>query len=255
MSPRMLLTCLCSEPYRIIRLATLIIVTCTIVDTLLVLQLGIRYFKASAPLDVDSLEFRSPYIGFDNLYRNKSRSTQSGPIFNLGRALWQVSSAEPNKVFPQWPDSWMSPDGLVPLDDRRVLVNEKTSTIAQFRVQDYGMEKCRITLAIPARSEVDAPQATISGLAESVELDVWMLSTEKRIKAHKLSWKTKPPRGKHLGTLVATPGTTQELPGYACASGSLQTIEVTCSTPGCLLDINVADRKFFGLFLKQYQTI
>ncbi|TFY66320.1 hypothetical protein EVG20_g4769 [Dentipellis fragilis] len=237
--------------YRIIRLATLIIVVCTVIDSLLFLQLGLRYWKASTPVDPDSLELRNPYIGFDDLYRNKSRTSPHGPIFNLGRALMQVSSAEPNKVFPQWPDSWMSPDGLVPMGDRHLLI----STIAQFRVRDYGMGNCSFTLEIPAKGDVDAPQATISGTGESVQLDIWLLSTERRLKFHELSWKTKPARQKHLGTWTASPGTSQYLPGYACTSGSYQTVEVTCSTPGCLLDMNVKDRKRFGLFLKQYQTI
>jgi hypothetical protein len=41
-----------------------------------------------------------------------------------------VSSAEPDKVYPQWPVSYLAPYGTVPYNDRRLLVEPEVGLLS-----------------------------------------------------------------------------------------------------------------------------
>jgi hypothetical protein len=106
-----------------------VIVFCTVLDSILLFTLGYRYVKVTlSPVDPAKLEAPSTYINFDLLYRNGTKtSAQFPPIQALPRALAQVSAREPDMVYPQWPVSFLAPYGSVPYNDRRLLVDSEVT--------------------------------------------------------------------------------------------------------------------------------
>jgi hypothetical protein len=113
----------------LLRFGFFIIAVCTVLDCLLFVALGYRYAKIVLyPVDPAKLETPSTYINFDLLYRNGTKtSSQFPPIRALPRALAQVSSKEPDRVYPQWPVSFLAPYGSVPQNDRRLLVDPEVN--------------------------------------------------------------------------------------------------------------------------------
>lgn len=107
----------------------------------------------------------------------------------------------------------------------------QTSTIAQFHVMDYGMENCSITFTVPNRGTTDTSPILKQDGTDStspVQLDVWALSLNKKLRWREISWSSKPPRTRHLGVLSLSYGTTQQLPGFSCLSTTYQTFELSC---------------------------
>lgn len=305
-----------------IRYSVYIILICTLFDALIVSYIAFQYVhlqkQSATSSSSDELELRSTYVNFDRLYgldggQQLLKPAPHEPIVNLPRAWAQVSRAEPEKVFEMWPESWMSEHGLIPNDDRRFWVTPKVgaftfllvwrhdwitsphgtgfffgqiSTISQFRVIDYGMENCSITVAIPALTSSSlksfSPSSAMSDSASSpnVHLEIYILKATSKLDLSTLSWKTKPARSTHLGTLVATPGTTAELSSaFECKRGTYVTVEVTCpdEDKDCMVEVvndapeAIGEMPFIpllvisaltdimvspqGLYMKQYQTL
>ncbi|KAF7348572.1 hypothetical protein MVEN_01374800 [Mycena venus] len=163
-----------------------------------------------------------------------------------------VDSSHPSRVFAQWSETWATPHGIVPINDRRLLVTEMASTVAQFRILDFGMEHCVITLAVPFQN-LTAPTARFDLQQQS--LDVWLLKANGKLNFQELSWKTKPNRDHLLGHFSTTSGTTQELAGFPCVSGTYLTIELACQIPGCFFESVATQKNAIGVYLKQHQTI
>jgi hypothetical protein len=115
----------------LLRFGFFVIAACTVLDCILFVALGYRYAKIVLfPVDPAKLETRSSYINFDLLYRNGTKtSSQFPPIRALPRALAQVSSKEPDRVYSQWPVSFLAPYGSVPQNDRRLLVDPEVNLL------------------------------------------------------------------------------------------------------------------------------
>ncbi|KAJ7914874.1 hypothetical protein B0H13DRAFT_2001459 [Mycena leptocephala] len=238
---------------RLVRIATIIIVLCTVIDMLLLLYLGIQHHSANrrAGHEEEDLEIRSPYVNLAELYSQTSlKSSKHDPIINHARAFVQISSTEPHKVFP--PYGLMRPiaDGMVPEYQRRLLVTPTISTVAQFRVADFGMENCSLSITVPPRTD-----STDLMSEEPATLDIWSLPVNKKMDMQKLSWATRPTGGTFFGSLPVSFGETHRLPGYQCLSGSYHTFEFRCSTPGCKIDVMGNGDNASGLYMTQYQTI
>jgi len=112
-----------------LRCGFIIIAICTALDGVLFLALVYRYARSVLfPVDPAKLETPSTYINFDLLYRNGTKTGSRFPTIQaLPRVLAQVSSREPDKVYPQWPVSFSAPYGSVPRNDRRLLVDPEVS--------------------------------------------------------------------------------------------------------------------------------
>lgn len=109
------------------------------------------------------------------------------------------------------------------------------STIAQFRVLDFGMENCSLVVTVPPRNKSNA---ILSGpLDGTALLDVWALSVERKLKMHKLSWATRPQSRTFLGSHPISFNATHKLPSFSCSSGTYQTFEFSCSVPECHIDL------------------
>ncbi|KAJ6570243.1 hypothetical protein DFH09DRAFT_917641 [Mycena vulgaris] len=186
---------------------------------------------------------RSPYVNLAELYSQTSlKSSKHDPIVNHARAFVQISSTEPRKIFPPYGLMRPTPDGMVPEYHRHLVVTPTISTVAQFRVADFGMENCSLSITVPPRNESDGRITD-----EPATLDIWSLPVMKKLDMQKLSWATRPIGGTFFGSLPVSFGETRRLPGYRCPSGSYQTFEFKCSTPGCKIDIMGSGDQASGL--------
>ncbi|KAI0053243.1 hypothetical protein FA95DRAFT_1552757 [Auriscalpium vulgare] len=231
---------------RIIRCSLTIVCVCAVLDVALVLRIASHrqpeIFCTEEPRrDWSTLEYISSYIGFDRLYPNNSIPPvlASRPIVNHALIFGRVWSNKPSKVFSYWQDLRLESHRMTygPNIERRFLVDPETSTIAQFRAKDYGMERCALVLDIPAYNHTLDASTVSSSTGSSASIDVWALSVEEALQYHTLSWQTKPPRKAYVGSLAAAFGMRVELPAFECPRGSYQTFEYTCSDPACEVDV------------------
>jgi hypothetical protein len=105
-----------------------------------------------------------------------------------------VSTAEPDKVYPQWPVSFLAAYGTVRYNDRRLLVDPEVgslivtatqiNTLIQFRALDYGMESCSLALHLPEYGSESMMEITRVG---SSTIDVWSLALDDNIDLQGLS--------------------------------------------------------------------
>jgi len=196
------------------------------------------------------LEFRSPYRGLDDLYSSgETNSSKHDPIENVPRVAALVNSEDPVKVYPLDEHRWLSAYGTVTPLDRHLRVSATMHTILQFRVMDYGMERCALALRLPSRSDSDKP--------DTVSLDLCALDVPRQLDPHTLSWSTRPPCRSVVGTLRGSGGEEVRLPEFSCKWGSLYTYEVSCAPESPLCDVDVwADRNgTWGVFMYQFQTV
>ncbi|KAF9000121.1 hypothetical protein BDQ17DRAFT_1245790 [Cyathus striatus] len=122
-------------------------------------------------------------------------------------------------------------EGIVYPDDRHFIFSSETTTVAQFRSQDYGMERCTLTINLTDYLFSQRP----------LSVDVWELDSSTEISRYIPSaWATAPQRRKIFGTFEADDNS--ELPWisneFSCPSGSLMTFEFGCSSkiPECQID-------------------
>ena len=111
------------------------------------------------------------------------------------------------------------------------------NTIAQFRVLDFGMEMCRITVQVSSRNE---SQNILKGSREnSVSLDLWNLEINGPLNPGTLSWSTRPLNKIFLETLLVKYGSTVQTAPFPCTALQYYAFEVTCSAtfPTCETDI------------------
>ena len=122
----------------LLRIGFFVIAICTALDGILFLALGYRYARSVLfHIDPTKLETPSTYINFDLLYPNGTKTDSRFPMIQaLPRALAQVSSREPDKVYPQWPVSFLAPYGSVPYNDRRLLVDPEVSELGRVRASE-----------------------------------------------------------------------------------------------------------------------
>ena len=230
--------------------------------------MGFRYARSVwYPTDPAKLEAPSTYINFDLLYNNGTKTNSKfPPIQGLPRALAQVSSAEPDKVFPQWPVSYLAAWGTVPYNDRRLLVEPEVSetlrisaliwhpvlkpqtqmsTFVQFRVLDYGMENCSLALRIP---EFGSEAMEIARVGSTI--DVWSLAVDGKVDLQTLSYRTLPRRIDKVGSFTPRYNTTEQLPSFSCESGTYHAFLLTCPQGArkedCCVDVTSTKEKPIG---------
>lgn len=103
------------------------------------------------------------------------------------------------------------------------------STVAQFRILDWGMETCRLKLMVPESSLPDSKQ--------SFSAQVWRLRASHVVDPSRLSWRTRPERAELDTVWTVRSGSTYETNAFHCRSGSVLTIEMACEDPTCNLEV------------------
>ncbi|KAF8573440.1 hypothetical protein K439DRAFT_1240896, partial [Ramaria rubella] len=126
----------------------------------------------------------STYIGLSNL-KGSYRPTHLLPIFNYPPLLAQVSRSDPTKVFVNDINRGVTRYGTIYPEDRRFFLNETTNSIAQFRVADWGMERCVISIILPNRQAIissNDPNNTFQiNPSAGTKLNIWSLDDSSEI--------------------------------------------------------------------------
>ncbi|CAA7264989.1 unnamed protein product [Cyclocybe aegerita] len=206
----------------------------------------------------DEMEFRNPYFGLDELYaQHRIQSSVYPKIVNEPKLAAQISSAEPDKIFPVDLHQWLSDFGRLSPPDRRLQVSKDIHTIIQHNVLDYGMEKCAIAIRLPARGDALPHPYTLPPAGDTVRLSICELDAKRPLKEHTLSWSKRPPCVRQLVPVDAKIGGEVELEPFACKSDSYLTYQISCAedSPGCNVDVWTNHNQTWGVFINQYQTL
>ncbi|KAI0077305.1 hypothetical protein K474DRAFT_1596395, partial [Panus rudis PR-1116 ss-1] len=218
-----------------------------------------RVLTSGADSVLGELEVRNTYVGLEELYaEGVVKSSRYEPLINRPRVIAQVTSVEPNKIYPVDQLRKLSDVGRLSPPDFHLQVSPNTSTISQFRVLDFGMERCQLAIRLPAaNATLEYPFAFQSGAEGDVRLDICKLQTDPKrpLDARKLSWRSKPRCAKKVGTLVVRPGAEATLAEFSCRWGEHHAFEVTCADPECLLDVRGTQFEPWGVFMYQHQTV
>ncbi|KAI0078580.1 hypothetical protein K474DRAFT_1641210 [Panus rudis PR-1116 ss-1] len=237
-----------------------IVISCIFFDLAAFFYLA-RLLLDNTAVAFGELEVRNTYVGMDELYSlGIVNSSQYPPMINRPRVNAHVSKAEPNKVFPVDELREVTDAGRVSPPDRRLIVSGDVTTIAQFRVLDFGMERCQLAISLPRLGQETSHPFVFQGNPDTgVRLDVYELQADKKLplEAAKLSWRSKPKRGQRVGTIVARPGAEEKLPEFPCKWGEHHAFEVTCAGgEKCMIDARAAlQSENWGVYMYQYQTI
>ncbi|KAH9486100.1 hypothetical protein JR316_0000164 [Psilocybe cubensis] len=227
---------------------------------------------------VDSLPFKNPYVGLDQLYNlHKIKPSQYDRIVNEPRLATQISQDEPQKIFPVDLHRWLSDFGLLSPPDRNFKVTSTIHTILQFHVLDYGMEQCSLAVRLPNREDILPHPFSLPVTGDTVRLDICELAASRPLKESTLSWSTRPNCIRSLGSLDAKIGGEVSMEPFFCRSGSFIAYQVSCAKgfPGCEVDVWTNQNAtwgelyclspycfrspdcittFKGVYLNQYQT-
>ncbi|KAJ7038981.1 hypothetical protein C8F04DRAFT_1088138 [Mycena alexandri] len=208
---------------------------------------------SSAPSPT-KLHYPNPYIGLEHAVLTDV--SPPAPIVNFPLVLAQTNSSNPKSVSLQQPHS-LTTFGMIYPQEREFLVDEEVSTIAQFRILDFRMERCIAVLEIPSSADVhDFPNKTVALSDDSLHLQIWLLDAADDIDPHTLCWVTRPRRTSLLSTMAVRPGhNLLESPTFTCPARSLVTLEISCSTPRCHLQFR-QDKKSprLAFFLRQHSN-
>lgn len=124
--------------------------------------------------------------------------------------------------------------------------------IAQYRVHDFGMERCAIAAQIPDKVTLASRNQSINMNGDTTRVEVWNLTVSKELDAKALSWRNKPVRNQLLGNLSVDIGQFSKTTDFYCGpSGSLQTFELACTSNACDIDFwqDIYFEPRFGMFL------
>ncbi|KAF8205914.1 hypothetical protein K438DRAFT_1578626 [Mycena galopus ATCC 62051] len=178
------------------------------------------------------------YIGLERAVRDPN-SPPPKPISNFPLFTAQVNQSEPNAVYYEY-NRHFTNFGTAWPTDRKFRVVTGASTIVQFRVQDFGMEKCTLTLAM------NIPRSTSHGhhgremethVHPNGRMDLWKLDQDRRLDPQVVSWKTRPQRAGLVTSWDLAHSASLRTEEFPCKSTSILTFELACSgEENCTLD-------------------
>ena len=130
-------------------------------------------------------------------------------------------------------------------------------TILQFRVIDYGMEDCQLSLNLPALDvTLSDPYVFFTKSDEATLLDVCELEAAELLDVPQVTWANRPPCVKQVGSFLASPGRETFLPHFPCKWGTLHSFEISCSarSPQCHVDVWANQTAYWGESLNKSGT-
>ncbi|KAJ7818317.1 hypothetical protein B0H14DRAFT_2520484 [Mycena olivaceomarginata] len=185
------------------------------------------------------LETPNSYIGLERAVRDPN-SPPPKPVSNYPRFSAQVNQTDPSAVYYEF-NRHFTNFGTAWPTDRTFRVAAEVSTIVQFRVQDFGMEKCTLTLstgmAPPASGHHGRRHAGHAHPPPTGRMDLWRLDQARAIDPQRLSWRTRPKRSRLAASWDLAHSASLRTDEFACKSTSIITFELACSgQEDCLLD-------------------
>lgn len=206
----------------------------------------------------DDLAFKSSYVGLDELYKfGGLKPSHYNRTLNMPRTAIQVNRNEPDKFSFPHSHQWLSNFGTLAPPDRHLQVSNSVRTLLQFRVLDFGMEKCTLALRLPALGDkLPHPYRLGDGSAQEISLHVCQLDYARTL-SERVTWNNKPRCLKGVTIMRGVAGTEVESEPFSCASGSHLAYEISCTedNPNCLVDVWSNQNATWGMFLYQYQTL
>ncbi|KAJ7792080.1 hypothetical protein B0H13DRAFT_1675804 [Mycena leptocephala] len=121
----------------------------------------------------------------------------------------------------------MSPIGTIVPEERRVVVGPTISTIIQFRIIDWGMEDCELTLSLPAMDH--------GTYMKSVTVVLHRLNQTYPLDLTTLSYQSRPPHVSKVASIQLTQEVTVWQRRFRCTSDGVLTFELASS------ELNQAD--------------
>ena len=110
--------------------------------------------------------------------------------------------------------------------------------VAQYRVHDYGMERCRIVSTVPTWELLQSRNQTLHLAGDTSRIEIWNLTTSSELDEGTLAWETKPKRNNLLSTVGINANSTYSSDEFWCGpSGSLQTLELVCTGISCYIEL------------------
>ena len=209
-------------------IAALLVLACT--------GINISFWRASrSQSPSETLQHIHSYAGLSALSYNVNETYENSlSITNYPHVLTQISSREPNKI---WPDDsakhLIIAFGTVSPDTRRFHVEKGISSIAQFRIVDFGMERCHLELNL---SQLKIENSNWSW--PTPELSVWSLEAPNTqfIDVRTLSWNSRPHRIKKITSWSLVSGEIFTSDDFDCPWGTRPAFELECESIGCLVD-------------------
>jgi len=216
-----------------------------------------EYTNGPIIVDPKGLQRPSQYVDFDAISWTQSRLDALPKIHNFPVIVAQVSTSEPGKVFPIDPARWIGQNGTQSPEVREVLITPDVSTIVQFRVLDYGMERCSVAIEIPSEQDVRQRYRDNSlDLDGDTTVEVWQLETEKELDVRLLSKRTVPPRKSLVGKIHAEMGQRSGTVDFPCKSRSLYSFELACPSHDCRIQFTQdGDKPIFAFYLLQKSSL
>ncbi|KAL5504296.1 hypothetical protein ACEPAH_8370 [Sanghuangporus vaninii] len=209
--------------------------------------------------DPGLLERPSTYIGLDKLPSELQHSAFPKTLDVFPPFFQPIDHVHPHYVFPSDGHARFTFNGRVSPGDHRILLTDHITMVAQFRVHDHGMERCRVISSIPSWELLQSYNQTLHLAGDTSRVEVWNLtSTGQGLDELTLSWKTKPPRRELITTLSVVENSTHASNEFWCGpSGSLQTIELLCTGVGCYIELwqDYYFRPRFGIYVQQSPSI
>lgn len=217
--------------------------------------------KFGTPHTLKTIRRPNQFIGLDKVERGQ---VTYPPFANYPALLTQVDASNPNYVYSDDPLRWKTSRGSISPDDRRVLLTatvsrctiicvvptcitrdglyRQVSTIAQFRILDYGMERCELMVQVAADQTL-GPESSMR-LSESFAnsskpepgcISVWRLDAPEPLDPKRLSWRNKPTRISQVAAFdpqVDPPSVYR----FDCVQDSLHSFEIVAEDESCYME-------------------
>jgi len=184
-------------------------------------------------LDVSTLDRPSVYVGLDKVKWSPERLQSIPDVHNFPSLITQVSNSYPDKVFPMDARRSLNDRGTSK-DEQQVLITADVSTVVQFRILDYEMERCAVTFEIPDADEIRNRHTDINlDMGGITKVQVWELDTNRELDARAVNKRSLPPRKTLVDTLQLKMGNATSTTEFPCKARTLHTYELTCEAEDC----------------------
>ncbi|KAF9556157.1 hypothetical protein CPC08DRAFT_694716 [Agrocybe pediades] len=177
--------------------------------------------------DIDGLRRPSQFIGFDKIHRNATlQQSEVKSFVNFPMIMAHVDASRPNMKVTEPRKGVRTKIGTVYPEISDMVVSQDASTFVQFRALDYGMERCELSMTIPATTlPTDYPL-----MLPADPVRVYAVPQNTPLYADSLSYSNRPRRGELVGEPLLTRNSTWTYT-FACLMDEIYTFEVACPRP------------------------
>jgi len=214
-----------------------------------VLRFGVPPFPTSSR-QAPVLEFTSvsPFSRLSNGINYNSTYFANADEITTPTFLTPIDRARPDFIYPMEGRMHFHANpyyGTLPQEDWQLFLNDSITSIVQFRVRDFGMERCRFQFGLPKNGVLDPLRNNRTsvqphweaGGSEAV-ISIWSLDTSRWLERTDLCYRSKPPRSERVATmLVKQNEVIRSTEQFLCPSDNILTYEIACESANCDISI------------------